>query len=139
MPNTLEIEFHRTTSSNPFPWAKEMHSLALHIFKNEKAQGIVNIVLCSDAEVRELNRTYRKMDRVTDVLSFEWHREGILGEIYIAEQQVRKQAPRYDNSFKAELRRMLIHACLHLCGYDHMEAKERTIMRKKEAEYWLVK
>ena len=81
-----------------------------------------------------MNRDFRGLDKVTDVLSFEWHCEGILGEIYIAEAQVRKQAPRYDNSFKAELRRMLVHGILHLCGYDHMKPVDRKKMRAREEE-----
>jgi len=136
MPKPCSIEFHRTSSRSPFPWQKEFLSLCLQILKDQNATGHVNIVLCPDQEVRHLNSTYRKLDKVTDVLSFEWHREGILGEIYIAEEQVRKQAPRFGNSFRAELRRMLIHGVLHLCGHDHMQAKERTTMRDLEDYYW---
>ena len=92
------------------------------------------MVLCPDERVRELNHSYRNLDKVTDVLSFEWNTEGILGEIYIAESQVRRQAPRYGNSFKAELRRMLVHGMLHLCGYDHLIPTDRRRMRAREAE-----
>ncbi len=95
---------------------------------------MVNVVLCSDERVRALNKEFRKLDKVTDVLSFEWHVDGILGEIYLAEAQIRRQAPRYHNSYKAELRRMLVHGILHLCGYDHMKPNERETMRGKEEE-----
>lgn len=94
----------------------------------------MNVVLCPDSDVRILNRDYRGLDKVTDVLSFEWNVDGILGEIYIAEAQIRRQAPRYENTFKAELRRMLVHGFLHLCGYDHMIPADRKRMRAREDE-----
>jgi len=128
------VEFHRVPSASPFPWAKELGALCRSILKQENCRGLVNVILCPDEQVRTLNRDYRGLDKVTDVLSFEWQCDGILGEIYIAEAQVRKQAPRYDNSFKAELRRMLVHGILHLCGHDHMKPAERKSMRAREDE-----
>lgn len=96
--------------------------------------GTVNVVLCSDERVRGLNYEFRKLDKVTDVLSFEWNVDGILGEIYLAEDQIRKQAPRFHNTYKAELRRMLVHGILHLCKYDHMKPAERNKMRAREEQ-----
>jgi len=126
------IEFHRVPDAKEFPWQKEFASLGRRILREESAEGLVNVILCPDEQVRTLNRDYRGLDKVTDVLSFEWHAEGILGEIYIAEAQIKKQAPRYLNSFKAELRRMYVHGLLHLCGHDHMLAPERKRMRERE-------
>ncbi|HSQ43316.1 MAG TPA: rRNA maturation RNase YbeY [Fibrobacteraceae bacterium] len=135
MPDTrTRVDFHRIPSAKKFPWSAEFSRLCRCILSQEKRRGLVNVVLCPDERVRELNHSYRNLDKVTDVLSFEWNTEGILGEIYIAESQVRRQAPRYGNSFKAELRRMLVHGMLHLCGYDHLIPTDRRRMRAREAE-----
>jgi len=117
------------------PDAKGLQRLARRVAQGEKLQGAVDVVFCSDAKVRELNKTYRKLDKVTDVLSFEWHEEDFAGEIYIATAQVERQAPRYHNDYPNELRRVLVHGMLHLCGYDHIKPGERRVMRAKEDFY----
>ena len=83
---------------------------------------------------------FEKMDKVTDVLSFEWHEEipgeeEMLGEIYIARDQVKRQAPQYGNSFFAEMKRVIVHGLLHLSGYDHIKAADRKVMRARECEF----
>jgi len=121
--------------SKSFPWQKRLKLVAEALLKKEKKNKAVNVILCSDAKQRELNRDFRKLDHVTDVLSFIWDEPALLGEIYIAEGQVKKQAPLYGNTYYGELRRVLVHGLLHLCGYDHNNKKERKIMRDKESLY----
>jgi len=118
-----------------FPWQKRLKPVAEALLKKEKKNKAVNIILCSDAKQRELNRDFRKLDKVTDVLSFIWDESDLLGEIYIAEGQVKKQAPLYGNTYYGELRRVLVHGLLHLCGYDHNSKTERKVMREKEIFY----
>lgn len=100
----------------------------------EGCPGNVNVVLCSDETVRTMNRDYRKLDKVTDVLSFEWHEDYLLGEIYIARDQVKRQAPVYGSNFYAELKRVIVHGILHLSGYDHIKPADRIVMRRREQE-----
>ena len=100
----------------------------------------VSLSFVSPEEIRELNRDYRATDKVTDVLSFEWHdeipgAESMLGEIYIARDQVKRQAPEYGNTFYAELKRVIVHGLLHLSGYDHIKAADRKVMRARECEF----
>ena len=122
---------------NPYkvPNAKDLQKLARKVAQGEKLRGAVDIVFCSDEKVRELNKAYRKLDKVTDVLSFEWHEDDFAGEIYIATPQTERQAPRYNNDYPNELRRVVVHGMLHLCGYDHLKAGERVVMRAKEDFY----
>ncbi|GHV15506.1 hypothetical protein AGMMS49938_13900 [Fibrobacterales bacterium] len=124
--------------SADFPYQKKFLPLAKKILKAESKDKSVNVILCSDEEQRVLNRDFRKLDKVTDVLSFEWHEPNFLGEIYIARDQVKRQAPQYDNTYFCELKRVLIHGLLHLCGYDHHTKQERKIMREKENYYYLL-
>jgi probable rRNA maturation factor len=117
------------------PRRNNLEALARKVVRSERLKGQINLVFCSNAKVRALNREYRGLDRVTDVLSFFWDEPDFAGEIYIAAKQVKMQAPRWKNSYFNELRRVLVHGILHLCGYDHMKTKEREIMRKKEDFY----
>jgi probable rRNA maturation factor len=122
---------------NPYkvPNSKDLQKLARKVAEGEKLQGGIDIVFCSDEKVRELNKAYRKLDKVTDVLSFEWHEDDFAGEIFIATAQTQRQAPRFNNNYENELRRVVVHGVLHLCGYDHMKTGERNIMRAKEDFY----
>lgn len=83
-----------------------------------KASGDLTIALVSDAQIRALNKRYRKKDRFTDVLSFPG--EGShLGDIAIARGVAEGQARRAGHSLRTELRVLALHGLLHLIGYDH--------------------
>lgn len=124
----------------PVPRPKALADLASAVLRKEGQQGKVNLIFCADSEVRRLNRQFRKLDKVTDVLSFHYGEEEaeageVWGEIYIATVQAQKQAPRWKNTFFNELRRLVVHGALHLAGYDHLKASERLQMRALEDNY----
>ena len=128
----MSCNFFSDMPNKKFPWQKRLKPLADALLKAEKKNMPVSVILCSDARQRELNKNYRKLNRTTDVLSFVWDEPGLLGEIYIAEGQVKRQAPLYGNTYYRELKRVLVHGLLHLCGYDHHSKAERNVMRTKE-------
>ncbi len=130
----FQVNFLSENEKEPFPWRARLEPLARKILVEEGHPENVNIVICSDRMVRELNAAYRNLDKVTDVLSFEWHEDYLLGEIYIARGQVKRQAPKFGNSFYTELKRMIVHGLLHLSGYDHHTASDRSVMRRRERE-----
>ena len=89
-----------------------------------RARGVVSVAVVSDARVRELNRTYRRKDCATDVLSFpntspSRGGQGFLGDIVIARGVARRQAQEARHSEQTELRVLALHGLLHLLGYDH--------------------
>jgi len=105
------------------------------------ARGRVGIALVSDRRIRALNRTYRRKDYATDVLSFPSEPsalspEPFLGEIVIARGVARRQAREARHSELTELRVLALHGLLHLLGYDHerdsgeMRRAERRLRRK---------
>ena len=97
--------------------------------------GEVAVVLADDAKLRELNRTWRGLDRATDVLSFGYDDgEGdvVDGDIVVSLERVRAQAKRFRTSPGRELARVVVHGALHLAGLDHEEAAERRRMRARE-------
>jgi probable rRNA maturation factor len=84
------------------------------------------IVFVADAAIKKLNRQFRGKNDVTDVLSFPSHAEPFevengsqLGEIVISVQRAATQAKEHGLSFPDEVRQLILHGLLHLCGYDH--------------------
>ncbi len=102
------------------------------------------ITLVSDRTIRTLNRTYRDTDRSTDVLAFpdqatfahERRSRPYLGDVIISVETADRYARRFRISFDRELRNLIIHGLLHLCGYDHetdqgqMKRLERRLRRR---------
>ena len=96
----------------------------------------VSIALVPDSQVRALNRRFRGVDRVTDVLSFPSDVDGQLGDIVIARGVARRQARAAGHSPGTELRLLALHGILHLLGFDHerdggqMARAERRLRHK---------
>lgn len=127
----------------PPPRIKDLVRLAEKVLRAELVKSsskdagpiTVNLVFCENAYIRDLNKRFRKLDKVTDVLSFIYDEDDVFGEIYIATQKAQKQAPRWKNSFFDEMRRLVVHGALHLAGFDHMNARDRKAMRVREDSY----
>ena len=93
-------------------------------------------------EIRELNRNFRQVDSVTDVLSFESDGEidpetgtEYLGDIIICLEQAAKQAEQSGHSVENGVALLEIHGLLHLLGYDHMDEAQRSEMWKYQDMY----
>jgi probable rRNA maturation factor len=96
----------------------------------KSARGELGIALVSDARMRILNRSYRKKDYATDVLSFEG--DG-LGDLVIATGVAKRQAREAGHSYQAELRVLALHGLLHLLGYDHEDPDDHGRMKRIES------
>lgn len=86
-----------------------------------RADSTATIAFVSDDRIRELNRTYRGVDRATDVLSFPTGDEevGQLGDIAISAETAKAQAKQNGLTFEQEIAQLILHGLLHLGGYDH--------------------
>lgn len=116
-----------------------------------------DLKITDDAGIKELNRTYRGIDRETDVLSFpmlDFPNPGdfsgigedeagafdpetgelLLGDIVVSADRVRAQAEAYGHSLKREFAFLIVHSMLHLQGFDHMQEEERMQMEKAQDE-----
>lgn len=92
--------------------------------------GDVSILLCGDARITDLNRTYRGLDRPTDVLSFPRGDTGALsGDIAISLESLARNAAAYGVSRNEELKRLVIHGLLHLAGMDHGRGQGGAMLR----------
>jgi len=96
----------------------------------------VDIILVDDETLRELHKIYLNDDTKTDVMTFNLGDENsIESEIYISLTRAEAQAAEFDVSLIEEIIRLLIHACLHLAGYDDQEEVQRIQMKKAEDQY----
>lgn len=119
-------------------------------FKEEKIENsklIITITLTNPQNIQEINKEFRNMDKATDVLSFpmfekeeleekikmqDYEHEDMLGDIVVSIDKVEEQAKEYEHSFERELSYMIVHGFYHLMGYDHIEERDKKIMRPKE-------
>ncbi len=119
-------------------------------FKEESIENSklsVTITLTTLENIQEINKTYRNINKTTDVLSFpmfekdelelkirnnDFIHEDVLGDIVIAVKKVEEQAEEYGHSFERELSYMIVHGFYHLMGYDHIQGEDKKIMRLKE-------
>lgn len=131
-------------------YEKTIEQVLKECYKEEKLENsklIITITLTTPSKIRKINNEYRQIDRATDVLSFpmfekseldkkiennDFLYEDILGDIIISVEKVKEQAKEYGHSFERELSYMVVHGFYHLMGYDHIEEKDKVIMRPKE-------
>ena len=98
----------------------------------------IELILTTDEEIQELNKTYRKLDKPTDVLSFPLEdMPGMpLGSIVISLDTAKRNVNELNHSIEEEIKLLFIHGLLHLLGYDHetdngeMREKEKEIIEK---------
>ena len=99
-------------------------------------EGEVSVVFCDDDFLHKLNVEFLNHDTLTDVISFDYSvGKEINGEIFISIERVRENAKEFNQSFDAELARVMAHGVLHYCGYKDRYKTEATTMRSKEELY----
>ena len=86
--------------------------------------GILNVVFVNDKYIRALNKAYRDKDEPTDVLSFSYGPDDLIGEVYISVETAERQSKEYKHSLSNELIRLIVHGILHVHGYDHEDEKD---------------
>lgn len=124
--------------------AKRLEKVVEAVAAEEKIKNRVEVslVFTGEKRIRGLNKTYRGVDRVTDVLSFEGENEddfispqdgvSYLGEIFICYPRAQKQAREKKHSIEKEIDILLVHGLFHLLGYDHIKDEDYTVMHKRE-------
>lgn len=100
----------------------------------------VNIIFIDDEDMKRLNRSYRNIDRTTDVLSFSYLEDPadrgqsdarhIIGEVYISPATARENSREQEGNWSLEIEIILliIHGILHVFGYDHENDEEKSVM-----------
>ncbi len=127
-----------------FDWLDERYNhLASITFKMLDVQTNyeIDVSLVDDETIHQINRDYRNVDRVTDVISFAFNDDKnpadiilnpevprMLGEILICLPQAKRQAEQIGNTIERELSFLFVHGLLHLLGYDHMKPEDEAVM-----------
>lgn len=137
--NRIEINSQITKTQQEEQTTFQAAQTVLDYFRIRASR--VSILLTDDATIQVMNRTFRGIDRPTDVLSFA-AREGeillqgkgyeFLGDIAVSVETAKRQADEYGQTRQRELAFLVVHGMLHLLGYDHMEAEEEEEMREKQ-------
>jgi len=130
------ISFHSETSFELPNSAAVIAWLGSIMSQEHYTEGEVSIVFCDDDFLHKLNVEFLNHDTLTDVISFDYSvRKEVHGEIFISVERVRENAKEFNQSFDAELARVMAHGVLHYCGYKDKSKTEATIMRSKEEFY----
>jgi len=95
--------------------------------------GDINIILCNDPYILEINNQFLSHNYYTDIITFDYSEENTInGELYISIDTVRENAIEYSQEFPDELNRVIIHGILHLCGLD--DHCDEDIKEMRDAE-----
>ena len=97
----------------------------------------ISIILTNDKQLLQLKKQFFKQDALTDVITFnlEEDNDPIEGEIYISLNRVSANAREFKQDIRKELKRVIIHGCLHLLGYDDQTLEEKKVMTYLEDHY----
>ena len=123
-----------------------LKKIAEFVLEKENQEGAdLSIVLVDKKKMRELNREYRKEDKVTNVLSFSYEKGKPfvfplknlvkLGEVVLCPEYIKQDAKKQGVDFQEELTRVSIHGILHILGYNHKIEESFKIMNDLQEQY----
>jgi probable rRNA maturation factor len=125
----MDIQFFNQTEEQ----TESAEQLITYIFSFIEEKHEMNIVFLTKDQIQEMNRTYRDIDKVTDVISFPDQEDDYIGDIFICLDRAKEQAQDYGHSIEREIGFLAVHGYLHLLGYDHhTEAEEKIMFAKQE-------
>jgi probable rRNA maturation factor len=117
----------------PKHWVPLLKEVVLATLDSENVSKYqLNFIMVSDEEMKKLNTRYRKVRRITDVISFLVIPEFFIGDIYISRKRSQKQARKYGNTWQQELAYLVIHGILHFCGYTDYDDLNKAKMFAKQ-------
>lgn len=100
---------------------------------NKNRCGDINIILCSDDYLLEINRTHLNHDYYTDIITFDFtDNKTVNGDLYISLDRIKENAKTFHVKQQEELCRVIFHGVLHLNGYKDKKKNDQIIMRTKE-------
>ncbi|ALR32118.1 MULTISPECIES: rRNA maturation RNase YbeY [Chryseobacterium] len=106
------------------------------ILSEGKKLGEINYIFCDDEYLLKVNQDYLQHDYYTDIITFDYVKgKTISGEIFVSLQRISDNASTLSREYEEELRRVLAHGILHLCGYKDKTEEEEQLMRSKEDHY----
>jgi len=129
------IEFNKENIS--FDFDEESHAswLSNVVISEKKTEGEITYLFCNDEYLLDLNQRFLDHDTLTDIITFDNTMGNLVSaDICISIDRVKDNAKDFKVSFQDELRRVLVHGILHICGYKDKTESEADLMRFKENE-----
>ena len=112
----------------------QMRRLAQSALRRLKIRGSgqFSVTFIDSATMQALNRQFKKHDRPTDVLSFRYDGEPVVGDVLIAPKQAQAYAREHGIAYTQELSRYVVHGILHWQGHEDRTTAEQRAMRARE-------
>lgn len=132
------IRFFEEKSAPWFVGRRQAKDVLAKLFQKEKTPfEAVQFVFLSDEALLQINREHLQHDYYTDIITFDLSVPGTpkVADIYISIDRVEENAKLWKTTRLNELRRVMIHGCLHLCGYKDKLKTDQQEMRKREDFY----
>ena len=136
----LELDLQNASQASQLPSEAQFRQWCELALRQRTADSELTIRLVDETEGQELNRTWRHKDYPTNVLSFpadvpdEMLDIPLLGDLVICVPVVEREAQEQNKSPEAHWAHLVIHGCLHLLGYDHIEDEEAEEMETLERQ-----
>ena len=105
------------------------------IHSENKILGDITLLFCDDTHILKMNKEHLNHDYYTDILTFDYCADNTIScELLISWDTVQSNALKYKVDKQTELKRVVFHGVLHLCGYNDKNKEEKQLMRSKENE-----
>ena len=125
--NTINVEMPNIVEAEVSAWVRSTAATY------NKVVGDINYIFVDDETILDINRRFIGHDYYTDHIGFDYSEDDALsGDIYISLDTVKTNAEKFGATFDEELRRVIIHGLLHLCGLRDKTDEERQQMQNAE-------
>lgn len=97
--------------------------------------GLITFIFCDDNTILDINQRYLSHDYYTDVISFDLRNnptDACLADVFISLDRVLDNSNLLKTDYQTELRRIMIHGILHLCGFNDKKIEEKAQMTQME-------
>jgi len=133
----LKVQFHYDIEKFRLRDSKLIKRIISRIVSDGGMRGgLADVVFTSDEKVYEINKEFLGHDYYTDIITFDYNNgKTVNGEIYISAERVRLNAEKFGVKYDSEMRRVIFHGFLHLCGYDDSTTEEKKKMAEMEEMY----
>ena len=129
-----DIDFKFQGKNNFKSWLKKVADIEGFKIKD------LNYIFCSDEYLHKINVDYLDHDTLTDIITFDNSEDEstLEGDIFVSIERVKENSQTLNTVFDEELKRVIVHGLLHLCGHDDHSVEDKAEMRRFESEYILI-
>ena len=128
---TLQLSNHQRRDPVPLPWLARFARRAVDALRIRR-RGALCVAFIDSRTMRALNKRFTHHTGLTDVLSFNYAEDAIVGEILVSPAFARQYATQHRLSYRQELARYVAHGLLHWLGHDDRTPREQSAMRRRE-------